>query len=49
MSKKYNENVDHKQDELLTVIQATYFVEGDISIDTKWIGISQSFMNNVKT
>jgi hypothetical protein len=32
-----------EEDKQLTVIQATYFVESNISIDAKWIGISQSF------
>jgi hypothetical protein len=31
------------KDKRLTIIQATYFIKSDISIDTKWIGISQSF------
>jgi hypothetical protein len=34
-------NID--EDKQLTVIQATYFIESNISIDAKWIRISQSF------
>ena len=43
LQKKYNKMWKIDEDKQLTVIHATYFVESNISIDAKWIGISQSF------